>query len=318
MTRKTFQFAVGTIAIAILGVTLRAADPVPTTAATEPTTKPVDPKTVVIRFGDQQITAGEFDEFIAELPAEYQSMAHGAMKRRIAEDLVKIKIMSAEANKRKLGETAKFQHKMQLMREQMLAGALFEEMSSKTDDTELKKYYEAHKGEMEEIQARHILIGFEGSPAVDPAKKPPTEAEAKAKADAICARLAKGEDFAAIAKAESDDKGSGSRGGDLGTFKKGQMVPPFEEAAFALKVNEVSQPVKTRFGYHIIQVQKHNTPTFEEAKPKMAEEMGPKLAQDAVDALQKAADPKFDDSFFPKPASRPAHPFPLPEGMDEP
>ncbi len=88
----------------------------------------------------------------------------------------------------------------------------------------------------EQIHARHILVGT------------------KEEADAVLARLAKGEDFAAVAADASLDDGSKADGGDLGFFPKGFMVPEFETAAFALQAGKTSEPIKTQFGYHIINV----------------------------------------------------------------
>jgi parvulin-like peptidyl-prolyl isomerase len=109
-------------------------------------------------------------------------------------------------------------------------------------ETELlrKKLFEAVTADIEQVQyqvwARHILVT--------------TEVEAQV----IIDRLKAGEDFGAIAAELSQDTGSGAKGGDLGWFGKGQMVAPFEEAAFRLQVGEISEPVQSEFGWHIIQV----------------------------------------------------------------
>jgi foldase protein PrsA len=92
----------------------------------------------------------------------------------------------------------------------------------------------------DQVWARHILV------------------ETEEEANAIYDRLQKGEDFAQLAKELSQDTGSGANGGDLGWFGKGAMVAPFEEAAFSLKVGEISKPVKSDFGYPIIQVLGHH------------------------------------------------------------
>lgn len=110
----------------------------------------------------------------------------------------------------------------------------------------------------EQVHARHILI----SVAADA-----TEADqqlALAKAISITQRLKEGEDFATLAETYSDDTGSAAQGGDLGFFPRGQMVSEFEEAAFSLPVGEISDPVKSQFGYHIIEVleTKPGTPDF--------------------------------------------------------
>ncbi len=93
-----------------------------------------------------------------------------------------------------------------------------------------------------------------GTEAISGTHGPYPDAEALALANELRSRILAGEDFAALARAYSDDTGSGANGGDLGWFGKGRMVAPFEEAAFSLPLNQVSEPVKTDFGYHLIEV----------------------------------------------------------------
>ncbi len=98
---------------------------------------------------------------------------------------------------------------------------------------------------------------FTESLDLDPAPSEPverTDAEAQALAAELRQRILDGEDFATLAAEYSDDTGSGAQGGDLGWFGSGAMVPPFEEAAFSLEVGEISEPIKSQFGYHIIEV----------------------------------------------------------------
>lgn len=113
------------------------------------------------------------------------------------------------------------------------------------------------------VRASHILIGIPQN--ADAA----TKQQAKSKAEALLKDLKAGKDFAATAKANSQDPGSAPNGGDLGYFEQGQMVPPFEQAAFALKPGETSEIVETQFGYHIIKVaekQDSRVVPLEEAK----------------------------------------------------
>jgi len=104
------------------------------------------------------------------------------------------------------------------------------------------------------VHASHILIGL------PPNATPEQKAQAKAKAQALLKQVRGGADFAAVARAESQDPGSAPNGGDLGFFPKGQMTPAFESAAFALKAGTVSPVVETPFGFHIIKAHERRGP----------------------------------------------------------
>lgn len=118
-------------------------------------------------------------------------------------------------------------------------------------DKEAKAFYDSHPNlfkQPEQVKASHILIKVEAG--ADQKKK----SQAMQKIKQIQKELKGGQDFAVLAKKYSEDKGSGAKGGDLGYFERGQMVKPFEDAAFGLKPNDVSGIVETRFGYHLIKV----------------------------------------------------------------
>jgi len=141
------------------------------------------------------------------------------------------------------------------------------------DEATMRERYEAHKlnyTSPEQRKASHILIKVakDATPeAIDTAKK---------KAEAILLRIHNGEDFAELAKTESDDPGSAKQGGDLGFFGKGVMDPAFEEAAFDLKKGQVSEPVRSSFGFHLIKlvdIQGGETKPFEAVKASIKEEI---------------------------------------------
>jgi peptidyl-prolyl cis-trans isomerase D len=149
----------------------------------------------------------------------------------------------------------------------------------------------------EEVHARHILYKSDGTPAGD--------AAAKAKAEAALAKLRKGGDFAALASAESDDPGSKVKGGDLGSFGRGRMVKEFEDAAFAAEPNALVGPVKTSYGYHVIQVLSKSPervqPLFEvsaqiksQLQEKKAADEAKRIARDIADRLAKIGKPSDD------------------------
>jgi len=119
-------------------------------------------------------------------------------------------------------------------------------------DQKLAQYYEEHKDEFyqeEQVHARHILF------KLPPQASPDEEAKVRAEAEAVLKKIQAGEDFAEMARQYSQDPASAPQGGDLGLFKRGTMVKPFEDTAFALKPSEVSAPVRTDFGDHLIKVE---------------------------------------------------------------
>jgi peptidyl-prolyl cis-trans isomerase C len=154
----------------------------------------------------------------------------------------------------------------------MLVGSMLQaEVGTKVAVTpeQVNDFYQKNPAQFqqpERVRASHILIGFPDN-ADDAAKK-----QSRTKAAEILKEVKAGKDFAALAKQHSTDPGSGSNGGDLGFFQKGQMVPPFEQAAFALKPGETSELVESQFGIHIIKMverQAGRTVPIEEVRPKI-------------------------------------------------
>jgi parvulin-like peptidyl-prolyl isomerase len=288
-------------------------------AAVAPKTPPVAAATsapaqgfdkVVLSVGDEKMTVGEFEKFVEALPEQYRAAAKGPGKRQVAEQLVSLKTLAQEARKRKLEQDPLYKSQLAFQAENLLAGMLYRDLSTnlKLNEADVRKYYDDHKNEYEKVKARHILIRVKGSAAPPGGKKELTDEEALAKVQALRARLVAGEDFASIAKAESDDTGSGANGGDLDFFGHGQMVPPFEQAAFAAPVGQVTEPVKTQFGYHLILVEKHETKTFDEVRADIEKKIRPELAKKAVDDLRKQASVTIDESFFGPEQKQPAPP----------
>ena len=142
--------------------------------------------------------------------------------------------------------------KTQIERGLVIQEFIDEEIGGKVvvPEKDVKAYYDTHPDSFkqpEQVRASHILL------KVDPQADKDQKAAARKKLEEIRKRLLKGEDFVALAREFSEGPTS-VRGGDLGYFRRGQMVKPFEDAAFALKVGELSDVVETRFGYHLIKV----------------------------------------------------------------
>src|SRR5271156_3575896 len=162
------------------------------------------------------------------------------------------------------------------------------------DDAQLKAYYDEQKAKTPELfvqpeqrRVSHILL---------PVANPKDDAAVKAKAEGILRRAQAGEDFAQLAKEFSQDPGSAQQGGDLGWSERKAWVPPFADAAFGMKVDEIRGPVKTQFGYHILKlvgIQPTAVKTFEQSKADLETDyrrtQAEKLFNDAQDALADAA-----------------------------
>lgn len=259
----------------------------------------VPPDRVVLSVGDVKLTAEQFDQLVDSLPEQYKSVARGAGRKQFGDNLVRLLVLAQEGKRRKLDDTAAYKLQTMFQMANVLANMTFQQIAkdTKIDDADLRKYYADHKAEFEQVSARHILIRMQGSRVpVKPGQKDLTPEEALAKAEDLEKRIKAGEDFANLAAAESDDAGSAAKGGDVGFFHHGQMVPSFDQAAFALQVGQVSEPVRSDYGYHIIKVEAAKT--FDDVKADVEKRMMPELAQKAVVELQKNSVVVYDTEFF--------------------
>lgn len=249
------------------------------TAAPKPATDPV-----VATVNGTNILRSDIDVARKQLPEQYRNLPLDQIYQPLLNQLIRTKILSAEARSEKLHETDGFKRRAGLIEDRLLEEALLEKMiSEKITDDALQARYKKTVGNFpttEEVRARHILVK--------------TEAEA----DAIIKDLAGGADFAKIA-AEKSIGPSKTRGGDLDYFGKGQMVPPFEKAAFALAKGEFTQKaVKSPFGWHVIKVEdkrQSKPPSFEESRSKLGQELSQEIAQQLVkDLTEKAKVQRFE------------------------
>ncbi len=234
---------------------------------------------VVAEVGGEKITKAEFDKTFSSFKTQYEKQ-YGAdiweqeengrkkidvVREQILDMLIDSRLVAAKAkelnvtvtdaavtkeleNSRGYFETeAKFteflaeqkitvEYLTEMIRKDLLFTSLYEKINEGTavSDQEIETYYNSNKDQFVEVKASHILVA--------------TEAEAKA----VKGRLGKGEDFSALAKELSIDPSGKENGGSLGTFSHGAMVEEFDKAVFSMKPGEISEPVKTEFGYHII------------------------------------------------------------------
>ena len=209
-------------------------------------------------------------------PGLPQGLEGASRDKYVLDYLIDMKLVAKKAAADKVGDTPDFARRIDYSREKLLMESLLGNVAkaADTDEAEHKVYDEAAKAQPPEpeIHARHILV--------------PTEDEAKA----ALARLKGGEDFAKVAKEVSKDPGA--EGGDLGWFTKEKMVPEFAEAAFRLEPGQVSDPVKSQFGWHIIKVEEKRMksfPPFEQVKDQAARYVGQKAQSELITQLRKDA-----------------------------
>jgi peptidyl-prolyl cis-trans isomerase C len=275
------------------------AAPVP--AATVAPAAEADP--IVMTAGTITVRKSEFEAALKTLPAEYQSFAQGPGRKQFADDYLRMRLLASEGMKAGLQNDAEVVNQLALMRQNLVATAELKKIDSgiTVGDAEVQKAYADNKKDYEQVKTRHILIAPKGSPAAQTGKKELTDDEAKAKAEDIRKQLLAGANFEELAKKESDDAGSGARGGDLGAFSHGQMVPEFEAAAFSAKVGEIPPVVKTQFGYHIIKVESHDSTPLEQVRPTIEKNLKQTKLHAALDAMKDSAHPVYDEKYFAPP-----------------
>ncbi len=218
---------------------------------------------IVATVGGEPIRLTEVREAMAGLPPEAHSMPPQTVFPFVLDQLIDSRILVMAARKAGMDKDPAVQRQIAVAADRVLQTAiLHRDIDPLISDAALKARFDkdmaGKSGEME-VHARHILVADEPT-----AKK-------------ITADLKKGGDFAALSKQYSKDPSAKEQGGDLGFFKKTDMVPEFADAAFALKDKEVTAaPVKTQFGWHVIQTLEHRTsqpPTFEQVRDELRQQM---------------------------------------------
>jgi len=239
---------------------------------------------VIARVNGKTITDADMRLAEAEIGSDLGSLPESTRRRVLLEFLIENQLFADAAEGEQLGSGAAFNERLQYWRRRALRDAYFDKSVRGTiNDADARKYYAGQVGAMkpeEEVRARHILV------------------ESKDKAREIYEKIAHGSDFAQLAKEHSKDPGSKDQGGELGFFTRGQMVPQFEEAAFNLKKGEVSEPVESQFGWHIIKVddrRQRAAPAFEAVKERVVAHLIHQKAQQIAADLRGKAQIEYID-----------------------
>ena len=227
---------------------------------------------VIAKVGEFKITESEFKEaFVARYHTEDNAQKQSFRERKdFLDTLIDQKLILSDAYRKGTDKNEEVLEAKKAAQERIAVQKLLYEkeiVNKIITDASIKEYFDKTG---EEVHARHILIKTQ-----NPEDSVEVQA-AFAKTDSIYQLIADGADFGELAKELSDDKSNSSQGGDLGFFGWGRMVDEFQEAAFAMKIGEVSRPVKTMFGYHLIELLDRKAierGTFEEEKDALKEQL---------------------------------------------
>jgi peptidyl-prolyl cis-trans isomerase C len=260
---------------------------------------------VVARVNGVEIKESDFKFAASDLGVRLTNFSAEDRRKVLLQYLIDSALMADAGKADGLDKAADFPARVKYHENRALRDAYFDvKIYDAVTEADAEKIYEeriAQAKPEQEIHARHILV------------------ETEEEAEEIAERLKKGEDFATLANEKSKDPGA--EGGDLGFFTRGRMVKPFEDAAFALDVGEISEPIKTPFGWHIIKVEEKRDqplPTFDQVKEIIISQLLQKKAQEVVTDLRKAGKIEVVDPELRKALEKPAtgDAPPLPE--DEP
>jgi len=253
---------------------------------------PEDP--ILGKAGDHVVRKSDIDRMLAYYPEEtrQQLRENPDQMETLVKRLLQIKIVAEVARSEKFDRRPQVNKQLayvadDFLSREYLAKVVMQEAT--VSDADLRAYYTENRerlGVPEQIRARHILF------RVDPAAAESEKNAARARAEAALKRLQAGEDFATLAAAQSDDESTRAKGGDLGYFAPGRMVPDFEDVAFYTDPGKISDVVETRYGYHIIKVEDHieaRERSFEEMKAVIREKLHRELVLFKVEKFVRRA-----------------------------
>jgi peptidyl-prolyl cis-trans isomerase C len=232
---------------------------------------------VIARVNGVDITQGDLALAEEDVGSEMQAVSPEAKREQLISYLADIIMVTQAADKKNLADNPDFKRRLAFLRNKLLMGyELQQEAKTAVTDEALHQTYDEAVKSMagqEEVRARHILV------------------ESEDEAKALLEQLKNGADFATLAKEKSKDPGA-AEGGDLGYFTKDQMVPEFADVAFKMYPGQLSNPVKTQFGWHVIKVEDRRTkspPEFDKVKDQIEAFLARKAQTDFITKLRQSA-----------------------------
>ena len=271
------------LAIALAAAPVWAQTPEAPAPAAEEQAAAADPATVLATVGAEEITEADLVLAAEELQAELQSVPADQRRAFLLTVMIDMKLMAGAARADGLAETEDFARRQAYLEDQALRREFFNQIvETEVTDEAIEATYEdlvADFSPEPEVRARHILV------------------ETEDEANSIRAEIEGGRDFADAA-AEYGTDGTASNGGDLGFFSTGMMVPEFEEAAFALEEGELSQPVQSQFGWHLIKLEERRVtqaPPLEQVRQQVAQQVLYQSYEAAIEAIKADVEVTIDD-----------------------
>jgi parvulin-like peptidyl-prolyl isomerase len=232
-------------------------------------------------------------------PAAQPIAAKPAGKRVILDELIKLKVLKQEAKRKGIDKDPDVAVQLSSALDNMLAAVALEKLVSDAP-VDLRAFYDAYTDQFRGTRVRQLIVSYDGG-LIPPKNggKALSEADAKARASELAKRIRGGEDFGAVASAESDDVQSAPQGGDLGLVRPGQLGTALEGEIEKLGLNEVSEPIKSAYGIHIFEVTGREVSTFEQVEGALQQQGGKLRAQIIVNDLREKAKVKIEnDQFF--------------------
>ena len=234
----------------------------PTSGLAQDAAAAVSPETVVATVGGEPITEADIAFAAEDLSQELSRMPPEERKAFLVTVLIDMKVMAKAAREAQMDQTELFKQRLEYLEDRALRRAYFADaiaaaVTPEAVQAAYDEYVAGFQGQPE-VHARHILVA--------------TEDEAKA----VKAELEGGKDFAELAKEKSTDPSAQQNGGDLGFFGRGMMVKPFEDAAFAMQPGQISEPIQSDFGWHVIKLEESRTsqaPSLEQLAPQLQQQV---------------------------------------------
>lgn len=248
-------------------------------------------ETVVAKVGDTTITETDMTRAETEMFNQLVNVPKNARRKVLVEYLIETQLLAEAAKKAKISESESFKDRQDYYHRRAMRDTYFDQQVFKSvSEEDVKSTYDDAAKE-EEAHVQHILVKEED------------------KAKELVQKIKDGGDFKALAKENSIDPGSKDKGGDLGFILKTQVVPSFAKAAFDLeKKGDISEPVQSQFGWHIIRLEEKRNralPPFKEVEARIKEVLWQKKAQELIENLRKSTEIVFVDKELEKPLQTP-------------